>query len=75
MVGAAQFARLLVFDPGHRLHLLAGTAHADAALGHFLAWNSHGSNLGNLGKTVKPADAAGRVGAAYSQGFQRIQVR
>jgi hypothetical protein len=41
VVGAAKFAGLLVLDPGHGLLMVARTAHADAALGHFFAWNSH----------------------------------
>jgi hypothetical protein len=44
VVRAAKLARGFVFDPGDRLHLLAGTAHADAAFGHFSAWNGHRNN-------------------------------
>ncbi len=41
VVRAAKLTRLLVLDPGHGAELVAGPAHADAALGHFLAWNGH----------------------------------
>jgi hypothetical protein len=41
VVRTAQFTRSFVFNPGYGLHLLAGAAHANAALGHFFAWNSH----------------------------------
>ena len=41
MMRTAQFAGLLVLDPGHCLKLVSRAAHADAAAGHFLAWNGH----------------------------------
>jgi hypothetical protein len=42
VVGPTEFTRLLVFNIGALLQLVAGTAHADTALGHFFAWNCHG---------------------------------
>jgi hypothetical protein len=41
VVRATKLTGFLVFDPGDGLHLLAGTAHTDAAFGHFSAWNGH----------------------------------
>src|SRR5690349_5791131 len=65
MMRAAEFTGLLVLDPGDGLKLVARAAHADAAAGHFLAWNSH-RNLHKQKAQPGRAEAPKKMGA-YSE--------
>jgi hypothetical protein len=74
VVWTAKFAGHFVFNPGHSLHFLAGAAHANAATSHFFAWNSHFKPLKSL-KDCDTAESTDKTCGAYSEQFQRRQVR
>jgi hypothetical protein len=62
MVRTAEFARGFVLNPGYGLHFLARAAHANAALGHFFAWNSHVKPLISLKDHVTAESIAVKLG-------------
>src|SRR5262249_26512444 len=62
MMGAPELTRLLVLDPGDGLKLMARAAHANAAAGHFLAWNGHRTLHKSKG-AARPGRGAEKKGA------------